>query len=172
MITTYPIQANKQAFSIFISVLFFFLCFSIPLIIFIHFFNSERPNDQFIAIIICVVLVLIAILVYFTSKWSLASISYSCTKYELILRGGVISKYEKNLPFSRLQHIIISQSFIGRLFGIATLQIQTAGMQSQTAATEGQQIIGPEIPALFLEDAQKLRNELLIEINNTDKREI
>ncbi len=46
---------------------------------------------------------------------------------ELIIRQGIISKKQRNIPLERIQNIEIQQNFLQRLLGIARVKAETAG---------------------------------------------
>ena len=53
---------------------------------------------------------------------------------EFVIKSGVFSRKQRNIPLKRIQNINIEQNFLQRLLRIAVVKIETAG----DAATEGQ----------------------------------
>lgn len=45
----------------------------------------------------------------------------------VILRRGLFSKTEESIPMSKITDVSLTQGFIGGMFGIGNLSIQTAG---------------------------------------------
>ncbi len=77
-----------------------------------------------------------------------------------------MSRSEKILPYSKIQHVIILQGFWERQFGIANVKIQTA--RPSVIAQKGRVISdSPVIPALLKEDAVKIRDYMMDVVNRT-----
>jgi membrane protein YdbS with pleckstrin-like domain len=64
------------------------------------------------------------------------SLQYEIHEDEVIVRGGIITKSVKHVPFRTVTNLRTSQGPFDRLFGLGTLDIQTAGMSGQTGAEE------------------------------------
>jgi uncharacterized membrane protein YdbT with pleckstrin-like domain len=100
------------------------------------------------------------------SIWRLSMISYEFGKNILTIRGGIIARYEKNLLFSKIQHTVVTQSLLQRIFGLSDLAIQTAGQEIIAYSKNGQPIItSPTIPSLLKEDAEKVREEIISRVS-------
>jgi uncharacterized membrane protein YdbT with pleckstrin-like domain len=98
----------------------------------------------------------------------LINLSYEVNDKNFVLKGGIIGKFEKILPYSKLQHVIVNQSWGQRIFGISTVCIQDASQQViMQGRNQGPVIDVPTIPGLFKEDALKLRDFIIIEILKT-----
>ena len=98
------------------------------------------------------------------------SISYEVNAKEFVIRDGVFGRSEKSLPYSKVQHVVVSQSFWDRWLGIADVNIQTAGQGEVVARRNGQQQAGfggPQIPALLLGDALKVRDFIISKVDST-----
>jgi len=64
------------------------------------------------------------------------SLQYEIHDDEVIVRAGVITKTVKHVPFRTVTNLEVKQGPFDRLFGIGTLNIQTAGMSGQSGAEE------------------------------------
>jgi membrane protein YdbS with pleckstrin-like domain len=64
------------------------------------------------------------------------SLQYEIHDDEVIVRAGVITKTVKHVPFRTVTNLEVKQGPFDRLFGIGTLNIQTAGMGGTSAAEE------------------------------------
>ena len=64
------------------------------------------------------------------------SLQYEIHDDEIIVRAGVITKTVKHIPFRTVTNLEVKQGPFDRLFGIGTLNIQTAGMGGTSAAEE------------------------------------
>jgi len=102
--------------------------------------------------------------------WRLAMIRYNFERDVLSIRGGIIARYEKNLLYSKIQHVVITQGFWERMFGISNVIIQTAGndgliVQQNNAQNQQLAFNQPAIPALLKEDAEKLKDEIVFKLS-------
>jgi uncharacterized membrane protein YdbT with pleckstrin-like domain len=79
---------------------------------------------------------------------------YELGSAELHLAYGIIGKAFVTVPYRRIQNIDTTRSLLDRVFGTATLHIQTAG-KSGVAGAE------LTIPGLLARDAESLREEVL-----------
>lgn len=64
------------------------------------------------------------------------SLVYEIEADEVIVRGGVVTKTVKHVPFRTVTNIEINRGPLDRLFMIGTVKIQTAGMSGQSGAEE------------------------------------
>jgi len=65
------------------------------------------------------------------------SLSYEVRDDEVIVRAGIWTKSIKHVPYRAVTNLTIKQDILDRwLFGLGTLNIQTAGMSGQTGAEE------------------------------------
>jgi membrane protein YdbS with pleckstrin-like domain len=64
------------------------------------------------------------------------NLQYEIHDDEVIVRAGVITKTVKHVPFRTVTYLEVKQGPFDRLFGIGTLNIQTAGMSGQSGAEE------------------------------------
>ncbi len=64
------------------------------------------------------------------------SLYYEIHEDEVIVRAGVITKSVKHVPFRTVTNLKVNQGPFDRLFGIGSLDIQTAGMSGQSGAEE------------------------------------
>lgn len=64
------------------------------------------------------------------------SLSYEIQDDKVIMRVGVVTKSIKHVPYRTVTNITIKRGILDRLFGLGTLNIQTAGMSGTTGAEE------------------------------------
>ncbi|MFT5705338.1 MAG: membrane protein YdbS with pleckstrin-like domain [Shewanella sp.] len=79
------------------------------------------------------------------------SIAYSVCEHELLMQKGIIWFKRISLPYTRLQHISLSQGPLERKFGLKTLKCFSAGSGSAEI----------ELPGLESKTAERLRQHLL-----------
>jgi putative membrane protein len=53
--------------------------------------------------------------------------TFMITESEIIIKSGVFSRKQRNIPIERVQNINVKQDLIQRILGIARIQIETAG---------------------------------------------
>lgn len=83
---------------------------------------------------------------------------YRLTDVDLRVESGVIVRNFSAIPLHRVQFVDIRQGFLDQLFGLATLRVHTASGLGADAA----------IPGLALEDAERLRGELVARARGDD----
>ena len=86
---------------------------------------------------------------------------YEFTKEGLKLERGIIWKRYSNIPYERIQNVDVHRGIIARTFGFSSVIIHTAGYSGQAVA-EG------NIPAVSVQEAEKLRTFVMNKI--TKKR--
>jgi membrane protein YdbS with pleckstrin-like domain len=96
--------------------------------------------------------------------WWWAKLTYENFRYQLqgdrlYIESGVIWKRSVSIPYERVQNIDVIRGPIARLLGLATLQVQTAGI-SGTTLVEGR------IPGLLPEDANDLRDQIIAKMKH------
>jgi len=64
------------------------------------------------------------------------SLSYEIQDDEVIMRVGIWTKSVKHVPYRTVTNLTVKRGILDRLFGIGTLNIQTAGMSGTTGAEE------------------------------------
>lgn len=100
-----------------------------------------------------------------------AKLSYKYYKYELREEGfrkesGVIWKHYVTIPYGRIQNVDIFRGIFDRILGLSELHIQTAGMSGYGRYGGGAE---GRLPGLALEDAEKLRDELIKRVRTKSK---
>lgn len=64
------------------------------------------------------------------------SLKYEIHEDEVIVRAGVITHSVKHVPYRTVTNLTVRRGPFDRMFGIGTLNIQTAGMSGQSGAEE------------------------------------
>lgn len=62
---------------------------------------------------------------------------YAFRNHDVIYRHGIIATTTIVIPYNRVQHVAIHEGFISRLFGLAQMEIYTAGGNSSDIAIPG-----------------------------------
>lgn len=63
--------------------------------------------------------------------------TYQFQGNEIIIRSGVISKKQRNIPFKRIQNTNLSQNVLHRIFNLYKLEFETAGDSSSEGVLNG-----------------------------------
>ena len=162
----YPIQIKKR---ILFNLIFGFV-WIVAISLIVAIFSLTYAVYTAIALGILIVLIMLWNLLY------LNSIEYSLGNKNLTFKGGVISRFEKIIPYSKIQHAIIYESFWQRVLGLSSLSIDTARESGFTSNAYGRQNniqirTGPFIPDLNAEEAGKLKN-YIISVSNTKYKSV
>lgn len=91
------------------------------------------------------------------------SYQYLITNYGVAFNGGIFKKITKEVPFTKITDINISQNIIERLLGIYNLNIQTSGSKPFADSK-------PEIAFFSIDDPQTPRNLILQFVQQTKIR--
>jgi len=111
-----------------------------------------------------VIVIFLVLIIPLSIGW--AYLTYINFSYEFIKTGlkiekGVIWKRYSNIPYQRIQNVIVSRGILARILGFSTLILETAGMSGQHARPEG------VLPAIEIKNAEKISNDLM---NMIDRR--
>lgn len=129
------------------------LLWAIPLLVFIP---STRP------ILTPIILVTAAIVLYWIPRYY-GSIRYVLGEEGLEVEYGVWWRKRSYIPYSRITNLHIAQGPISRLFGVASLGVQTAGFSAPSSGRSvGGKIAEAVLSYLKIEDLEKVR-ELIVE---------
>src|SRR3989344_5077164 len=90
------------------------------------------------------------------------SFRYFLGKTRLEIVQGIFSFYRNNIPFYKVQDILIFRPFLSRLVGLATLKIETGErlVYSSDKQNRGAFLASNSIPWLELKDAEFLKNHV------------
>ncbi len=107
-----------------------------------------------------------------------ACFHYSTEEKFFVVREGIISKAQRNLPYGVIQNVFVKQDLFDRIFGLASLAIENASLggkgalggggggklggignqQGEGVGSSGNKV---NIPGLKKEDAEALKNIIL-----------
>jgi membrane protein YdbS with pleckstrin-like domain len=110
-----------------------------------YFNNDFFPNRVWLLIGACYVIAL-AISILF-SNLSFKCRGFAFREHDAIYKSGVISQTTTIVPYKRIQHVALHQGLFSRYFGLASLELFTAGGSSTDL----------EINGLTLEEAQRYK---------------
>ncbi|MBD9370741.1 PH domain-containing protein [Xanthomonas sp. XNM01] len=102
--------------------------FVVPLVALVVF--GSRRSDNGVAdlwpLIGVVVLVVVSVLQYFTYRYRIGVDGIS-------IRSGLLHRNLREIPFARIHNVVLHQSLLHRLFGVAEVRLEAAGGQKPEA---------------------------------------
>lgn len=105
------------------NIVVFFMLLSTGTVLGIVFDAEIRENTVFLIIALAVLLVLVV----FFARLSFRKRGYVFRNHDVIYRTGVIATNTVVIPYNRVQHVALHEGFIARFFGLAKVEIFTAG---------------------------------------------
>jgi uncharacterized membrane protein YdbT with pleckstrin-like domain len=156
----YPIQINKRKILNIMAVIVYVVSAFLITIVFLIIFKVQ--DALIVAVTVSIMVFIIAGAIGFYDYLYVKSIEYYLDENNLVLKGGVISRFEKVLPYSRIQHVIIQESFWQRILGLASVSIETARETGIYVGYRKYRTVekSPTIPDLNLEYAKKLKDQI------------
>lgn len=91
------------------------------------------------------------------AHWSYENYKYELQKERIYIERGIIWKRQVSIPYERVQNVDVIRGPLARMFSLSDLQIQTAG--AGVVIGEGR------IPGITVEEANKLREEILSKVS-------
>lgn len=121
--------------------------------------REEIKIENFLDISGLVVMAFVAMLVI---SYIWARFTYNFYSYDLDSRGffkesGIIWKKNVSIPYKNIQNVDINRGVLARIFGLADVQIQTAGVSGGKYGSRAE----GRLPGLAVTDAMKIRDEIL-----------
>lgn len=89
--------------------------------------------------------------------------AFNFTPEHIYYKEGVFSISEKHMPYSSIQDVSVSQSFVERIFGLSKVIIENAAQQQAQIGLNGQRGVGFSgvmLQGLNIEDANKITDLL------------
>ena len=139
-------------------------------------FNKEYIDFIFLFIF--------ALFNYLLVKLAVVRFHFSLDEHFITIKQGILSKTQRQLPYTVVQNVIVEQGFLDRLFGISTLNFENASEAGGLKINKGKKrkrwqfqnigIIGNQvnIPGLKKEQAELLKNKLLEKIQRNQGTEL
>jgi uncharacterized protein len=94
--------------------------------------------------------VLLLVILFFL-RMGFTKKGYAFRNHDVLYRSGVIATNSMVIPYNRVQHVALHEGFISRLFGLAKVEIFTAGGSSSDL----------EIPGIPKEEAENIKQLLM-----------
>lgn len=99
----------------------------------------------------CIGLLLVLGLIYFFSILGYKKKAYAFRNHDVLYRSGIIATNTMVIPYNRVQHVALHEGIISRYFGLAKVEIFTAGGSSSDI----------EIPGIAKEEAENIKQLLM-----------
>jgi membrane protein YdbS with pleckstrin-like domain len=96
----------------------------------------------------------LAILIVFFSRIAFRKKAYAFRNHDVLFRHGIIATTTIVIPYNRVQHVALHEGLISRFFGLAKVEIFTAGGSSSDI----------EIPGIEKEQAENIKQLLMVKI--------
>ena len=116
-------------------------------------FNAELHKFK---IIIAVLFLTIVAAIFALKRVGFNNKNYTFRTHDLLFKFGILSSSVTIIPYNRVQHVELQQSFFERYFDLATVKIFTAGAESSDVS----------IPGLTKDAAQRIKELVLSKIQN------
>ncbi|SEL56064.1 putative membrane protein [Pseudoxanthomonas sp. GM95] len=97
--------------------------FLLPLIVLVVFGGRDGERDYYDNIataVVMAILVGISVMRYLTYRYRIGSEGLS-------IRSGLFNRSRREIPFARIHNVVVHQSLLHRLFGVAELRLESAG---------------------------------------------
>lgn len=98
------------------------------------------------------------ILSFLYLKISFSKKGFALREHDVIFKSGVISETTIIVTNNRVQHVALHQGMLSRIFGLASIELFTAGGSSSDLKING----------LLLEDAKKIKESVSLKINEIE----
>lgn len=132
---------------ILIGLTLFFLLIGIGAVLVLY-FNEELSPFVIELIIVYVVLLLLVLLV---SRISFRKKGFAFRTHDVLYRQGIIATNTLVIPYNRVQHVALHEGLLSRYFGLAKIEIFTAGGSSSDI----------QIPGIAKEQAENIKQLLM-----------
>ena len=132
---------------ILISLSVFFLIAGIGLWLALYF------NEELVAFIteLSIAYVVLVFIVLFFSRLGFKKKGFAFRNHDVLFRHGIIATNTLVIPYNRVQHVALHEGLLSRFFGLAKIEIFTAGGSSSDI----------EIPGIDKEQAENIKQLLM-----------
>ena len=148
-VTTTPIQRNYWKV-IMINLFLSFMIFGSAVVVSSFYISDLKPFSWYIIPGFIVIMGLIT----FLQKIAFKKKSYAVRERDIIYHSGILANHTIIIPFNRIQHVGMNEGLISRFYGLAQLQIFTAGGSSSDLKISG----------LLKQEAERVREVIMQKI--------
>ena len=110
-------------------------------------------NEELVAFIteLSIIYVVLAFIVLFFSRLGFKKKGFAFRNHDVLFRHGIIATNTLVIPYNRVQHVALHEGLLSRFFGLAKIEIFTAGGSSSDI----------EIPGIVKEQAENIKQLLM-----------
>jgi membrane protein YdbS with pleckstrin-like domain len=130
-----------------INAFFFFLILAVGLGALLFFNQGLLVFLLEISVIYSVLLITVLML----SRISFKKKGFAFRTHDVLYRHGIIATNTIVIPYNRVQHVALHEGFVSRFFGLAKIEVFTAGGSSSDI----------EIPGIEMEQAENIKQLLM-----------
>jgi membrane protein YdbS with pleckstrin-like domain len=112
-------------------------------------YNAEELSSYGLELLIG--LVIIIIVTVLLNRIAFKKKAFAFRNHDVIYRSGIIATNTMVIPYNRVQHVALHEGFVSRIFGLAKVEIFTAGGNSSDL----------EIPGIAKEEAENIKQLLM-----------
>ncbi len=94
---------------------------------------------------------IVLLFVFYLTRIGFKKKGFAFRNHDVIYRSGIIATNTMVIPYNRVQHVALHEGFISRYFGLAKVEIFTAGGSSSDI----------EIPGIAKEEAENIKQLLM-----------
>ncbi len=127
------------------------IIFSIIAIVMIFLWMNIEDSQEYSPFLVFGIFLVIVNGSFFLNRISFKKKAYAFRNHDVIYRSGIISTNTMVIPYNRVQHVALHEGFVSRIFGLAKVEIFTAGGSSSDL----------EIPGIEKEEAENIKQLLM-----------
>lgn len=139
----------------------FWIVFFISLVLIGILFITKKESQGAYFWVILPCSILFMGFIFYALKVEFKKRSYAIRTHDLIDQNGFLSTKSIIIPFQRIQHVAINEGFLSRRYGLAQLQIFTAGGSSSDVKISG----------LLKQNAERIKEQILRQISPRSNEE-
>jgi uncharacterized protein len=121
------------------------------LIPFIVYYANDTEFTNRYWLIAGIITPLLSFIIIFLSFLGFKKKGYAFRNHDVLYRSGVMATNTIVIPYNRVQHVALHEGFISRFFGLASIEIYTAGGNSGDI----------QIPGIEKEQAENIKQLLM-----------
>ncbi len=127
------------------------IIFSILAIALVFLWIILEDSERFSVYLVFGIFLIIVNVSFVLNRISFKKKAYAFRNHDVIFRYGIIATNTMVVPYNRVQHVALHEGFISRFFGLATVEIFTAGGSSSDV----------EIPGIDKVEAENIKQLLM-----------
>ena len=127
------------------------IIFSIIAIVMIFLWINIEDSQELSPFLVFGIFLVIVNVSFFLNRISFKKKAYAFRNHDVIYRSGLIATNTMVIPYNRVQHVALHEGFLSRYFGLAKVEIFTAGGTASDI----------EIPGIAKEEAENIKQLLM-----------